>query len=97
MIRLLDLHIGDKIIFCLNSGRMYLYKDNSDDRGLRLKGRSQQLSAQSVDTVRSVLTSVEGITPEHLHSPLELTVFNRLTSITVDGVSHPAVNIINRL
>lgn len=97
VIDLLGLQINDRVMFILEKGNMYLYKDNDDYRALRLRGRTNQLSAQSVDTVRSILTSCKDLTAQHLHQDVELTVFRGTVTITVDDTEHQAVKIINRL
>jgi len=98
IVRLLDLKVGDSIMFCrMDDGRVYIYKDNDHPLALRLRGRNCQLSAQSVNTVEMIYCYIEGLTAEKRKQPVELLAFNRKYTINVDGVPHEAVNIINRI
>lgn len=90
--RLLDLSVGDKIIFYYLDGQMYLYKDNASPVALALCGRPSQLHCCSVSTARQIFihtTGADGM------QRLELPVSPSLECVSVEDSEHQALAVIN--
>lgn len=90
--RALSLAVGDRVVFYMLGSQMYVYKDNTASFGLRMSGRPSQLHVCSAETARNIIRHTEGAAGL---AHVELQVSNVLSSITVDGVRHDAIAIIN--
>lgn len=99
--KLLDLHPGDKICFGFYtpSKQMYVIKSTPDIEAkevvcIKLSGRKGQLHASNVSTVSFLLSYIPNIPTGT--KQIELITANETINLNVDGVSCPALAIVNR-
>lgn len=90
--RTLSLKVGDRVVFYMSASQMYVYKDNAAPLGLRLSGRPSQLHVCSAETARNIIRHTDGAAGL---AHVELQASAVLSSLTVDGVRHDAIAIIN--
>lgn len=89
----LGLQQGDSVVFCMLGSQMYLYKDNASELGLKLSGRRGQMHTCSVDTARTLLRQVRGISLNA--EEISLIASTQLSQITIDGQQQQAIAVIN--
>lgn len=94
IIRLLDLHAGDGVVFVYSEGQMYMIKSSTLPDPIILSGRDGQLHGSSVATARHLLLFVEGVTKDCRE--VDLVVGDKTESLTIDGKKYDAAVIVTR-
>lgn len=94
LIRLLDLHAGDGIVFVRDNGQVYMIKSSTILDHIILSGRDGQLHGNSVATAKHLFLFIEGMKKDA--KVVDLVVGNETEKITIDGKGYDAVAIITR-
>lgn len=94
LIRLLDLHAGDGIVFVRDNDQVYMIKSSTLPDPIILSGRDGQLHGNSVATAKHLFLFIEGI--KKGAKEVDLVVGNEIEKITIGDKGYDAVAIITR-
>lgn len=94
LIRLLNLHSGDGIVFVHVDGQVYIIKSSTLPDPIVLSGRDGQLHGNSVDTAKHLFLFIEGMIKGS--SEVDLIVGDKAVDLSFEGEKYKAVAIVTR-
>lgn len=94
LIRLLELHAGDGIVFVHADGQVYIIKSSTLPNPIVLSGRDGQLHGNSVDTAKHLFLFIDGMAKDSRE--VDLIVDDKAVDLSFEGEKYKAVAIVTR-